>query len=514
MIYPSFAEAKRLAATYSSIPLCKTVFVDTVTPVSLYDRWRDRPYSFLLESVEGGEKWARYSFIGADPFLVVSCREGQVTLSGQGGTKRINANPFEVLQNLLHRYRTPVYPGYPPFLGGAVGYIAFEAARYTEPLFSLPRREGGGGVRDFHLMFCDRVLIFDHLKQRVVLAGLLRVPGAADEAALLDRYRKAVEELEERAGQLRAHRSGLASFHCSAFEVGGEPDLSRARSHISRSQYEAMVKRAQVHIRSGDIFQLVPSQRWTWHPAPPAFDVYRVLRILNPSPYMFYLKMGEEVVTGASPELLVRVTGGWVETRPIAGTRPRGRTADEDERLAAELLRDEKERSEHEMLVDLGVSDLERVCRDGTVRVTRQRVVERYSHVMHMVSHVTGELAQGCTPIEAFRTVFPAGTVTGVPKARAMALIGEMEPEPRGVYGGAVGYFDFAGNLDTCIAIRTLYFHRGKASIQAGGGVVASSSPEGEYEESLNKAKGLFRALELASTVFEPAEFWEGRKGG
>ncbi|GAA5345677.1 anthranilate synthase component I [Planifilum fimeticola] len=504
MIYPPYAEVKRLAKNFSSIPLCKTIFADTETPVSLYDRLRDRPYSFLLESVEGGEKWARYSFIGADPFLIVTCRDGQVTLSGKEGTKRFAADPFNVVQDLLLRYRTPGYSGHPPFLGGAVGYIAYEAVRYMESLPPFPHIGKGTGARDLHLMFCDRVLIFDHLKQQVTLVHHLHVPEKPEEATLLEHYRRAVEELEERARRIRTCRPNLAYFHDPPFETRGEPDLSRADSNMSRHHYEAMVRRAQEHIRSGDIFQLVPSQRWTWHPSPPPFDVYRVLRILNPSPYMFYLKMGDEVVTGASPELLVRVTGRKVETRPIAGTRPRGRTAEEDERLEAELLRDEKERAEHVMLIDLGRNDLGRVCRYGTVRVTQQMAIERYSHVMHMVSHVTGDLAQGRAPIDALRAVFPAGTVSGAPKVRAMELIGELEPEPRGVYAGAVGYFSFAGNLDTCIAIRTLHFRDGNAYIQAGGGVVADSTPEGEYVESLNKAKGMFRALELAETLFKP----------
>lgn len=506
MIYPAFAEVKRLAKTYSSIPLCKTIYADTETPVSLYARLRDRPYSFLLESVEGGEKWARYSFIGTDPFLIVTCREGQVTLSGKEGTKRFAADPFDVVQDLLLRFRTPGYPGHPPFLGGAVGYIAYEAVRYMETLPPFLHIGKGTGARDLHLMFCDRVLIFDHLKQQVTLVHHIHVPEKAEEATLWKHYRRAEEELEERARGIRSRRSELAFFLDAPFEAAGEPDLSRASSNMSRHHYEAMVRKTQEHIRAGEIFQLVPSQRWTWHPSPPPFDVYRVLRILNPSPYMFYLKMGEEVITGASPELLVRVAGGKVETRPIAGTRPRGRTAEEDERLAADLLQDEKERAEHVMLIDLGRNDLGRVCRYGTVRVTQQMAIERYSHVMHMVSHVTGELAPGRTPIDALRAVFPAGTVSGAPKVRAMELIGEMEPEPRGVYAGAVGYFSFAGNLDTCIAIRTLYFHDGNAYIQAGGGVVAYSSPEGEYEESLNKAKGMFRALELAETLFKPIQ--------
>lgn len=505
MIYPPFAEVKRLAATHSCIPLCKTIFADTETPVSLYDRLRDRPYSFLLESVEGGKKWARYSFIGADPFLIVTCRDGQVTLSGKDGTRRFfAADPFDAVQDLLEQYRTPDYPGHPPFLGGAVGYIAYEAVRYMESLPPFSHAGKGTGAQDIHLMFCDQVLIFDHLKQQVTLVHHLHVPEKTGESTLSELYRRAVEELETRAKKIRSCPSKLAFFSDTPFESRREPDISRAEPNMSRQQFEAVVKKAQEHIRAGDIFQLVPSQRWTWQPSPPPFDVYRVLRILNPSPYMFYLKMGEEVITGASPELLVRVTDKKVETRPIAGTRPRGRTAEEDERLAAELLRDEKERAEHVMLIDLGRNDLGRVCRYGTVRVTQQMVIEHYSHVMHMVSHVTGELARGRTPIDALRAVFPAGTVSGAPKVRAMELIGEMEPEPRGVYAGAVGYFSFAGNLDTCIAIRTLYFRGDKAYVQAGAGVVADSSPEREYEETLNKAKGMFRALELADTLFEP----------
>ncbi|MFC4078084.1 anthranilate synthase component I [Salinithrix halophila] len=502
MFVPRLKDVREMARQYSTIPICKKIFADTETPIRLFQRLGDQPYSFLLESAEGGERWGRYSFIGTDPFLTFRAQKGQGIVK-EGGTTRTFATdrPLEVLQDLLARYHSPRLPGFPPFLGGAVGYIGFEAVTTFE---AVPRPTGRDttGADDVHVMFCDRLLIVDHLKQEMTLVINLHVPPGADEEALGRAYGETVAAIDGWAEAIRTKEPASSPLPTVSTPEEGI-DFSRVRSNMTKEAYCAVVEKAKEHIRRGDIFQLVPSQRWTWEAAPPSFDVYRVLRTLNPSPYMYYLSLGGEEIVGTSPELLVRVSDGRVETRPIAGTRPRGRDEEEDRVLADDLLTDEKERAEHVMLVDLGRNDLGRVSRYGTVKVTEEMNVERYSHVMHMVSHVTGQLSERYSPIDAFRACFPAGTVSGAPKVKAMELIGEMEPGPRGVYAGAIGYFGFSGNLDSCITIRTIHFKDGDAYIQAGGGVVADSVPEKEYEESRNKARGMIRALHITENLFQ-----------
>ncbi|OYD09975.1 anthranilate synthase component I [Paludifilum halophilum] len=501
MYYPPFDRVRELSRDYSTIPVLKTIFADTETPIRLYQRLGNRPYSFLLESAEGGERWGRYSFIGTDPFLTFQCQGGEIRIAEGTGEKAYSCDdPLEELEQLLQRYRSPGYTGYPPFLGGAVGYIGYESIGYFEPVSRHPGAEGTG-ARDMHLMFCDRLMIVDHLKQEITLVANFHVPDGAGEDELLRGYRQTIAAVDEWAETLRFRDPEFVAFP-PAIDKRLEADFSRTVPEMTKDAYSAMVEKSKEHIRRGDIFQIVPSQRWKWPRAPRAFDVYRVLRVLNPSPYMYYLSLGDEEVVGASPELLVRVTEDRMETRPIAGTRPRGADPTEDESLAEQMLADEKERAEHVMLLDLGRNDLGRISRYGSVEVTDHMVIEKYSHVMHMVSHVTGRLAKGRKPLDAFRSCFPAGTVSGAPKVKAMQLIAEMEGTPRGIYAGAIGYFSFTGNLDSCITIRTVYFRNGTAYIQAGGGVVADSDPEAEYEESRNKAKGIIRALNLAESLF------------
>ncbi|MCS1350586.1 anthranilate synthase component I [Mechercharimyces sp. CAU 1602] len=503
MYFPSMTEVRELAKQYALIPVGKKLFADTQTPIRLYQSVTKNPYSFLLESAEGGERRGRWSFMGTDPFLIFRSRDGVIHIKVGELEQELTSNePVNVLQELVEKYRSPQLAGAPPFLGGAVGYVGFEAVTTFE---AVPRPQGDDDpmTDDIHVAFYDRLLIYDHLKQDLTLVLNLHVEEGMEEEALMKKWEETKRELDRWTAELQAQApemSNISSLHPASTEiaVAGE----RIYSNTTKEQYMSVVERAQEHIRRGDIFQIVPSQRWTWEEAPSALAVYRVLRTLNPSPYMYHLSLGEEEIVGTSPEMLVRVQEGKVETRPIAGTRPRGASEAEDEALAQELLADEKERAEHVMLVDLGRNDLGRVARYGSVKVTEEMKIEKYSHVMHMVSHVVAELAEGKSALDAFMSCFPAGTVSGAPKVKAMQLLGEMEPGARGVYAGAICYLSFSGNLDSCIAIRTLHFKGGRATIQAGGGVVADSNPEKEYEESCNKARGMIRALNMAEHVF------------
>ncbi|PTM58685.1 anthranilate synthase component I [Desmospora activa] len=494
MIEPSFDRVQDLSHAYTMIPLCYTLLADTETPVSLYRRLGEPAHSFLLESADGGERQGRYSFIGTDPFLLFRSRDNHIQVTEQGSEREVVVeNPFDALAELLQRYRAPRYHGFPPFLGGAVGYIGYEAITQLEP---VPRATAAASD-DIHLMFCDKLIIFDHLKRTMTLVINLHISAEID---LESSYRMACDRLLEWGKSLTAPRQDGQPPLSGAWQEMAV-DFDRACSNTTRDRFCEAVEEAKEAIRRGDIFQLVLSQRWCWQDAPPPLAVYRVLRTLNPSPYMYLLSLGDEAIVGTSPEMLIKVTDGIVETRPIAGTRPRGRTPAEDEALAQELLADEKERAEHVMLVDLGRNDLGRVCRYGTVQVTEQMKVENYSHVMHLVSHVKGELAPDRSPLDAFRACFPAGTLTGAPKVKAMEIIASLEPEARGSYGGAIGYFSFDGNLDSCITIRTIHFRDGDAFVQAGGGIVADSLPQNEYEESRNKARGMLRALAMTEQL-------------
>ncbi|WP_108023179.1 anthranilate synthase component I [Melghirimyces profundicolus] len=501
MYTPPFDEVREYARHYTTIPIMKTLFADTETPIRLYQRLKKKSGAFLLESAERRGRWGRYSFIGTDPFLIFRCTGNRAEIMERGGIRTFHTeNPFDTLEGLLAEYRSPRYDGAPPFLGGAVGYVGFDAVTHLEP--TVPRG-GSPYSRDLHLMFCDRLAVVDHLKQEWMLVANLHVPPGTGEEDLSRAYEAVLRELDRWTEELLTGEPSPAVFP-PVHSDEGEADFDRAVPNMTKEGYLNRVKQAKEHIARGDVFQIVPSQRWEWKEPPSPLEVYRVLRVMNPSPYMYCLSMGDEEVVGASPELLVRVDDGEIETRPIAGTRPRGKNAREDAELGEELLADEKERAEHVMLLDLGRNDLGRVSRYGTVRVTEEMEVEHYSHVMHLVSHVKGQLAKGISPLKGFTSCFPAGTVSGAPKVRAMQLLSGLEPESRGIYAGAIGYFSFTGNLDTCITIRTIHFREGSAWIQAGGGVVADSDPEREYEESRNKARGLIRALTLAERMFSP----------
>jgi anthranilate synthase component 1 len=502
LIYPQFEQVLTLSRTFNVIPICQTFLADTETPIGLFQKLKRAEYAFLLESVEGGTRWARYSFVGSDPFLVFTAKDGRGSVRHRSGKREeITGNPMEELQRLAERYRAPQYDGFPPFLGGGVGSLGYESLAYVEKL-PVPDADPVQS-HDIHFMFYDKLCVFDHLKQQVVAVRLLHVPEPPPREEQLRRlYDETIAELNAWINTLRRQPED----HLTSPNVQDGKNVTPVpyRSNVTKAAYLSCVEKAKAYIRAGDIFQVVLSQRLEVEVTADPFNVYRVLRTLNPSPYMYVLQMGDETVVGTSPELLVKVTDGLVETRPIAGTRKRAASVEEDDRLAEELLKDEKERAEHLMLVDLGRNDVGRVAEYGTVKVEQFMEIERYSHVMHMVSHVTGKLKKGVSPFRALTSCLPAGTVSGAPKLRAMEIIAELEGERRGIYAGGIGYLAFSGNLDTCIAIRTIVFKNGKAYVQAGGGIVADSVPENEYEESINKARAMLTALAHAENMFQP----------
>jgi anthranilate synthase component I len=496
--HPTLDEARRLVERGNLIPVYREVLADMETPVSVYRKIARGPCSFLLESVEGGERLARYSFLGTEPRLTATLRDGVARVERAGGetTEHRFADPLEFVKGLMAPYRPVPLPDLPRFQGGAVGYLAYECARYFERL-PAPARDDLD-LPDAVLMLADTLVVFDHVRHR------MRILSHADVEAHGGDVEAAYRAAEARIEALIERINAPAPPPVRGQGAGGRPEPT-LESTFTRDDYGAVVERAVEYIRAGDIIQVVPSQRLSRPLAADPFSVYRALRAINPSPYMYLLHLGETHVVGASPEMLVQVEDGVVRTRPIAGTRPRGQTDAEDEALAAGLLADEKERAEHIMLVDLGRNDLGRVCQPGTVTVSTLMDVEKYSHVMHIVSQVEGRLRDDCDAYDALRSCFPAGTVSGAPKIRAMEIIAELEPCRRGTYAGAVGYFSFDGNLDTAITIRTMVIKDGVAHVQAGGGIVADSQPEYEYQESLNKAAALLRALDVACEV-ETAE--------
>ncbi|MDQ3703324.1 MAG: anthranilate synthase component I [Chloroflexota bacterium] len=520
--YPSLDEARRLVERGNLIPVYREVLADTETPVSVYRKIARGPYSFLLESVEGGERLARYSFIGTEPRFTATLRDGVARTEHAGGEtmEQRFEDPLELIKGLLRPYRPVPLPDMPRFQGGAVGYLAYECARYFERL-PVPGRDDLH-LPDAVLMLADTLVVFDHVRHRMRILSHADVAGHGGDVG--EAYRTAVSRIDALEGRIRGLGSGGvepetpgamtpvphggvngASPHFGVEDVQGRGPEAGVSSTFTKEEYEAVVERAVEYIRAGDVIQLVPSQRLSRRVTAQPFSVYRALRAINPSPYMYFLQLRDTYVVGASPEMLVQVEDGTVRTRPIAGTRPRGADDAEDAALAADLLGDEKERAEHIMLVDLGRNDLGRVCRPGSVAVSTLMGVEKYSHVMHIVSQVEGQLREDRDAYDALRSCFPAGTVSGAPKIRAMEIIAELEPSRRGTYAGAVGYFGFDGNLDTAITIRTMVIKDGMAHVQAGGGVVSDSQPEYEYQESLNKAAALLRALDVAEEV-EAAE--------
>ncbi len=491
---PDRAAFRDLAGRGDLIPVYQEILADLDTPVSAFRKLGDAPYAFLLESVAGGERVGRYSFIGADPALVVSTKGDQVRLRRgertESHTLAPGEDPLHVIEAAMGRSRYVAHGDLPPFIGGAVGYMAYDLVRFFERLPDTC--DDDLGLPDTCFMITNTCLVFDRVMNRAKVIAMARIGPGADVDAAYDQACASIAQVIDRLRQPLPERRPTRSAHGLTVD-----------SNYTAEQYEAMVLAAKEYIAAGDIIQVVPSQRFSAATSAAPFDVYRALRSINPSPYMFYLRLDELHLAGSSPEILVTEKDGCVTTRPIAGTRKRGRDAAEDLALERELLADEKERAEHIMLVDLGRNDIGRVCDYGTVTVDELMVIERYSHVMHIVSNVTGRLRGDKSQYDVLRACFPAGTLTGAPKIRAMEIIDELEPTRRGPYGGAIGYFSFSGSMDTCITIRTAILRDGRCYWQAGGGVVADSDPTAEYEESCNKAMAIRRALELAERGLE-----------
>ncbi len=484
---PDLATCRELAAAgYTMLPVYRRLICDDLTPVSLLARLREEEYSFLFESVVGGERLARYSFLGFDPVERITVCDGRSVLHTATGDRELPGDPFTALRAYLAPFRSPDLPGLPRFCGGLVGYFSYDSVRFIEHLPVVP--PDPLGLPDVHLLRCRYMLVFDHSYNHLLIITHLDLRDGADVEAAWRAAASGLDTVEERIRRPRTPDLVLPV---------AQPTVEYRR-HSTRAEYEEAVRRIQAYIRAGDIFQAVPSQRLSSPLMVEPFQVYRSIRSLNPSPYMFCLRLGEASLVGASPEILVRVEDRRVAVRPIAGTAPRGADAAEDERLGRELLADPKERAEHTMLIDLGRNDVGRVCRGGSVRLLEEMIIERYSHVQHIVSHVEGELREDCDAIDALRSCHPAGTVSGAPKIRAMEIIDELEPVKRGPYAGAVGYLDFRGNLDTCIALRTAVLAGGEAHVQAGAGIVADSVPAKEYEETLHKAKAMLQAIARA----------------
>jgi anthranilate synthase component I len=490
-IRPNFATFEDLTRAYSIVPVWREVLADFQTPVAAWMRLDPRPNGFLLESVEGGERWARYSFIGGDAFATISARDGRISVTGDPPVHPGDGEPpLAYVKRVLEDWSAPRLDGLPPLHGGAVGYIGYDCVRELEGLPSPPPDDLN--LPDLALVLTGTFVVFDHLMQRAFV--ITNVAQPRDPRAAYD---DAVQRCEAVIEQL-ARPLGSSAMNIFLDE---EVHFSSA---VADDEYARWVDVAKEHIYAGDIFQVVPSRRFEAPLEVPAFGAYRVLRTLNPSPYMYFLRLaaGEDhdeiEIAGSSPEPLVRVTGDLVVTRPIAGTRSRGETEEADQKLAEDLLADSKERAEHVMLVDLARNDVGRVARYGSVTVDELMVIERYSHVMHIVSNVSGRLAPGKTAFDALLACFPAGTVSGAPKVRAMEIIDSLEITRRGPYAGIVGYFDFSGNLDTCITIRTVVATGGRAYVQACAGIVADSVPEAEAEETRRKAEGMLRAVAAA----------------
>ncbi len=489
MFQPSLEEFKKRAKKGNLIPVYREILADMETPVSAFLKIDDGKHSFLLESMEGGEKWARYSFLGSRPSVVVRSfgRNAEVIRNGKKERTIFERDPLEVIKKVLAEYHPVPDPSLPRFFGGAVGFMGYDVVRFFE---ELPEREKSSlGLPDVFFMITDTLVIFDNVTHRLRVVSNAHVKGRAVEAS----YKEATAKIDRLVRKIRTGVKGQGTR--GKKRTKGSSPLS---SNFTQAQYEQAVLKAKEYIKAGDIFQVVPSQRFETKIKIEPFEIYRSLRLINPSPYMYFLRCGDATVVGASPEVMVRLEGGRIDLRPIAGTRRRGASEEEDAALAEELLADPKERAEHIMLVDLGRNDVGRVSEAGSVNVSELMVIERYSHVMHIVSNVRGSLARGKDSYDVIRACFPAGTVSGAPKIRAMEIIDELEPTRRGPYAGAVGYFGFSGNMDTCITIRTLVIKDGVAYIQAGGGVVADSDPAAEYQETVNKAKAMMRAVEMA----------------
>ena len=495
--HPNLDEFRELAEQGNTIPVYRQLLADALTPVSAYQRLaapadgEPASHSFLLESVVGGEQIARFSFVAADPEATFTARRDEITLDVRGETTTLTSHdPLAELGKMLDPYQAVHLPGLPRFTGGVVGYAAYDMVRYYEDIGDGPADDRN--LPDLSFGLYRSMVIFDHVSKTIKVACNAHVTG--DPAAAYEEATAAIERTVERlrtGGEQVVGEISLVGLDEKPFE-----------SNITREAYMETVEACKEYIRAGDIFQVVPSQRLTVETSASAFDIYRALRVVNPSPFMFLLNTPDVTLVGSSPEILCRVEDGVVTNRPLAGTRRRGATEEEDRALEAELLADPKERAEHIMLVDLGRNDVGRVAEPSTIELSDVMTVERYSHVMHIVSNVRGRLAEGQTAFDALRATLPVGTVSGAPKIRAMEIIDEFEPTRRGPYAGAVGYVDFSGNMDTCIALRTMVIAAGKVYVQAGGGIVADSVPETEYQETINKATALLRAIAVAEAGY------------
>jgi len=488
MIRPPLKEVISLGNEYKCIPISMDVFADMETPIRLLKKLEKLSNNcFLLESVEGGEKWGRYSFIGYDPYMTITVTKNETVITSKDGTKKTLAgDPVEIIRSQIKAMKGPAFDYLPRFSGGLVGYFGYDFVRYFE---QLPDNDADNcEYPDCSLMAADKLIVFDNVRQKLILIVNMQTQGD-----IAENYADASKKLEEMNNIII---SPLTEEKVS--QTASKPVWS---SNFTKEQFMACVEKAKVHIVDGDIFQVVLSQRFSAKLDSSLLDVYRVLRVTNPSPYMYYLKLSDIEISGASPETLLRLEGGLMETCPIAGSRPRGKTEEEDEKLADELLKDQKELSEHNMLVDLGRNDLGRVSKFGSVKVSEYLKVVRYSQIMHLTSLVTSQLKEGCDALDALASILPAGTLSGAPKVKAMEIIDDVERLRRGPYGGAVGYIGFDGNMDVCITIRTVVKKGDMAYVQAGAGIVADSVPETEYYETLNKAKAVLLAAELAGSI-------------
>ncbi|MGA7357333.1 MAG: anthranilate synthase component I [Candidatus Sulfotelmatobacter sp.] len=489
MVNPEFKEFSRLARAATLVPVVKSVSADLLTPVSAFLAIAEKePHAFLLESVERGEQIGRYTFLGARPYMRVRARGSAIEIERGRKRERRQENVFQVVKQLLSEHHPAAMPGLPPFTAGAVGYFSYDVVRQLEKIGEHAKDDLS--LPDCELMFFDRLLAFDHLRHQIHIVAAADVSRENPQRA----YDRAVRDIAALERKLAA---GLRPAMWRKLNKAGAGKL-KINAGTTRAAFLRGVERCKEYIAAGDIFQVVLSQRLDFIPGVQPFGLYRALRQVNPSPYLYFLRMGETQILGSSPEMLVRVTGRKLEYRPIAGTHPRGRDEAEDLRLEEQMRNDEKERAEHVMLVDLGRNDLGRVSEYGSVKVKDLMYVERYSHVMHLVSALEGTLRKDLNALDAFAACFPAGTLSGAPKVRAMQIIEELEPVRRGIYGGSVLYADFAGNLDSCIGIRTMLMQGKHAYLQAGAGIVADSDAASEFQESMNKAQALLRAVEMA----------------
>ncbi len=495
MYHPSYEVFKEKAKEGNLIPVYREILADLETPVSAFLKIDEGEYSYLLESVEGGEKWARYCFLGSKPSVVFKSKGDKIYVTRNGVVKeeKVDGNPLNSIKKLMSEYKPVKVEGLPRFFGGAVGYIGYDMVRFFE---SLPHEAVDDlNIPDSVFVITDTILIFDNIGQKIKVVSNAHINNGDTEGA----YREAVGRIDSIINKLRTQRTEDRKQKTENPKF----KIQNSKSNVSKEVFKESVQKCKKYIKEGDIFQVVLSQRLETDFQSDPFDIYRALRTINPSPYMYFFKLGDIKIVGSSPEVLVRVEDEMVELRPIAGTRPRGATEEEDKRLARELLSDEKERAEHIMLIDLGRNDIGRVSKKGSVEVNELMVIEKYSHVMHIVSNVKGRLENGIDCYDVLKATFPAGTVSGAPKIRAMEIIEELEPTRRGIYAGSVGYFSFSGNMDMAITIRTLLIKGNTAYLGIGAGIVADSEPEREFEETMNKGKALIKAIELAERGLE-----------